>query len=137
MAASRHFAFSNIASLALAGAIALAGSAARADQPITVFMDHARILKLGQAVEKVIIGNSNIADVTVADPKTIVLTGKAYGTTNLVILDKGGNAIIDEEVLVATDEDHTVRVYRQTDRSVLSCGPNCEVNTSTAGSATH
>ena len=108
-------------------AIASAGQA-YADKPIMVYMDHARILKLNHPVEKVIVGNSNIADVTIADNKTIVLTGKAYGTTNLVILGKDGSAIVDKDILVSTDEAHTVRVYRQTKRTVLSCGPNCEVN---------
>lgn len=111
-------------------AVVAAGMApqAHAGQPIKVYMDHARILKLNHPIQRVIVGNANIADVTVADNKTVVLTGKAYGTTNLVILGSDGNAIVDKDVLVATDEDHTVRVYRQTNRTVLSCGPSCEVN---------
>lgn len=111
-------------------AVATAGMAAHAyaGQPIKVYMDHARILKLNHPVSRVIVGNAKIADVTVADDKTIVVTGKAYGTTNLVILGKDGSAIVDKDVLVSTDEDYTVRVYRQTNRTVLSCGPNCEVD---------
>lgn len=106
-----------------------------AAQPIMVYMNHARILRLNQPVERVIIGNSNIADVTVADPRTIVLTGKEYGTTNLVLLGHDGNAIVDKDVLVSTDEAHTIRVYRQTHRSVLSCGPNCEVDPTVVSSS--
>ena len=126
---ARDIATRTFAALSLAG-IAASGVAAQAhaDQPITVYMDHARILKLNHPISKVIVGNANIADVAVADAETIVLTGKAYGTTNLVILGKDGSAIVDKDVLVSTDEDHTVRVYRQTKRTVLSCGPNCEVN---------
>jgi hypothetical protein len=66
----------------------------------------------------------------VADAHTIVLTGRNFGTTNLVLLDADGNAIVDERVLVSIDEGNTVRVFRQTDRSVLSCTPNCEVHAS-------
>lgn len=109
---------------------------AHADNQIKVYMDHARILKLDRPVDKVIIGNSNVADVTVADPRTIVLTGKAFGTTNLVILGKDGRAIVDEDVLVSIDEDHTVRVYRQSERSVLSCSPFCEKHADTTPAAT-
>ena len=47
-------------------------------------------------------------------------------TTNIVLLDGAGNAILDERILVSIDEGNTVRVYRQTERSVLSCTPNCE-----------
>lgn len=100
---------------------------------IRVFMNHARVLKLDRAVSKVIIGNSQVADATVADAKTIVLTGRSFGTTNLVLLDASGNAIVDERILVSIDEGNTVRVYRQTDRSVYSCTPNCEKNVDTSG----
>ena len=103
-----------------------------ADDVIRVFMDHARILKLDRMVSKVIIGNANVADVTVSDPQTIVLTGKSYGTTNLVILDQAGDAIVDERILVSVDEANTLRVFKQTSRSVYSCSPSCEEHVPTA-----
>lgn len=96
------------------------------DDLIRVFMDHARILKLDRSVSKVIVGNAQVADVTVIDPQTIVLTGKSYGTTNLVILDGEGTPILDERVLVSVDEANTLRIYKQTNRSVYSCAPACE-----------
>lgn len=91
-----------------------------------VYMDHARVLKLDRPVSKVIVGNAEVADATVADAQTIVLTGRNFGTTNLVLLDADGNAIVDERILVSIDEGNTVRVFRQTQRSVLSCTPICE-----------
>ncbi|MDX3977327.1 pilus assembly protein N-terminal domain-containing protein [Shinella sp.] len=98
-----------------------------AEEPLMrVYMDHARVLKLDRPVSKVIIGNADVADATVADSQTIVLTGRNFGTTNLVLLDADGNAIVDERILVSIDEGNTVRVFRQTERSVLSCTPNCE-----------
>lgn len=103
-----------------------------AEDVIRVFMDHARILKLDRMVSKVIIGNANVADVTVSDPQTIVLTGKSYGTTNLVILDQEGEAIVDERILVSVDEANTLRVFKQTSRSVYSCSPSCEEHVITA-----
>jgi Flp pilus assembly secretin CpaC len=103
-----------------------APSAVAADEMLNVFMNQARVLKLDRPISKVIIGNSDVADATVADAKTIVLTGRSFGTTNLVIIDADGNAIVDERILVSIDEGNTVRVFRQTVRSVLSCTPNCE-----------
>ena len=97
-----------------------------AEELMRVYLVHARVLKLDRPVSKVIIGNSDVADATVADAKTIVLTGRNFGTTNLVILDQDGNAIVDERILVSIDEGNTVRVYKQTARTVLSCTPNCE-----------
>ncbi len=106
--------------------VSAVGAAAEDDSFMRVYMDHARVLKLDRPVSKVIIGNAKVADATVADAKTIVLTGRSFGTTNIVLLDADGNAIVDERILVSIDEGNTVRVFRQTDRSVLSCTPNCE-----------
>ena len=91
-----------------------------------VFLNHAKVLKLDRPASKVIVGNSMVADATVADSQTIVLTGKAFGTTNLVILDAEGNALLDERILVSIDEGNTLRLFRQTLRTVYSCTPACE-----------
>ncbi|SDA95931.1 pilus assembly protein N-terminal domain-containing protein [Sinorhizobium sp. NFACC03] len=112
-------------------------AAAAENDMMRVYMDHARVLKLDRPVSKVIIGNADVADATVADARTIVITGRNFGTTNLVILDQDGNAIVDERILVSIDEGNTVRVYKQTSRTVLSCTPNCErhAERKTTGSA--
>jgi len=114
-----------LAILAFTGSLSTLPAAA-SDEMLTVFMNQARVLKLDRAVSKVIVGNSDVADATVADARTIVLTGRSFGTTNLVILDTDGNAIVDERILVSIDEGNTVRVFRQRERTVLSCTPNCE-----------
>lgn len=131
-------------SLTRAGTIALAlllscAADARAEDGgmMRVFLNHAKVLKLDQPVSKVIVGNADVADATVADPRTIVLTGKAFGTTNLVLLDSDGNALLDERILVSIDEGNTVRMYRQTERTVLSCTPSCEQHQALTGSKTN
>jgi Flp pilus assembly secretin CpaC len=118
------------ASLTFACLLVLAdGIAARADDGMMrVFLNHAKVLKLDRPVSKVIVGNAKVADATVADSRTIVLTGKAFGTTNLVLLDADGNALLDERILVSIDEGNTVRMFRQTERTILSCTPSCEVH---------
>ncbi|MCZ7863348.1 pilus assembly protein N-terminal domain-containing protein [Agrobacterium salinitolerans] len=100
---------------------------------LRVSMNHARVLRLDRPVSKVIVGNSKVADATVADSTTIVLTGRSFGTTNLVLLDADGNPIVDERILVSIDEGNTVRVFRQTERTVLSCTPNCEQHSQNSG----
>ncbi|MBL0375189.1 pilus assembly protein N-terminal domain-containing protein [Rhizobium sp. KVB221] len=114
----------------LGGVTAIAvGTASLAEEGMMrVFLNHAKVLKLDRPVSKVIVGNAKVADATVADAQTIVLTGKAFGTTNLVLLDADGNALLDERILVSIDEGNTVRMFRQTDRTVLSCTPSCEVH---------
>jgi Flp pilus assembly secretin CpaC len=123
-----------LAVIAIASGALQAGAAEEQDL-LRVFMNHARVLKLDRPVAKVIVGNADVADATVADATTIVLTGRSFGTTNLVLLDADGNAIADERVLVSIDEGNTVRVFKQTERSVLSCTPNCEEHTNNRAAA--
>ncbi|MDH6265334.1 Flp pilus assembly secretin CpaC [Rhizobium sp. SG_E_25_P2] len=109
--------------------VAFGASTAQADDDVMkVFLNHAKVLKLDRPVAKVIVGNAAIADATVADAKTIVLTGKTYGATNIVLLDASGEAMLDERILVSIDEDNTLRLFRQTERTVFSCTPACEQN---------
>lgn len=116
--------------LAIVAMATTVGTAHADGEMMRVFMNQARILKLDRPISKVIIGNAKVADATVADAKTIVLTGRSFGTTNIVLLDRDGNAVLDEIILVSIDESNTVRVFKQTERTVLSCDPNCELNSS-------
>lgn len=114
--------------LAIAGlAGAAVSSVAMAEDTIRVELDYARVIKLDRPVSRVIIGNSDIADAAVSDAQTIILTGKKFGTTNLVILDTDGSAIVDERILVSLESKNTLQIYRQADRQIMSCTPNCEV----------
>ncbi|MET3778605.1 Flp pilus assembly secretin CpaC [Rhizobium alvei] len=115
-----------LATLAIMVAASMSSVTRAEDGMLRVYINHAKILKLDRPVSKVIVGNAKVADATVADAKTIVLTGKAFGTTNLVLLDVEGNALLDERILVSIDEGNTVRMYKQTSRTVLSCTPSCE-----------
>jgi Flp pilus assembly secretin CpaC len=119
-------------------AASLAAPVAHAeDDFMQVFLNHAKVLKLDRPVAKVIVGNASVADATVADAKTIVLTGKAFGTTNLVLLDASGDAMLDERILVSIDEDNTLRLFRQTERTVYSCTPSCEQHQAIKGSSSN
>jgi Flp pilus assembly secretin CpaC len=110
--------------LALAMLPLLLGTAEAAD--IAVSMNQAKIVKLSRPADTIVIGNPEIADASVQDATTIVLTGKGFGSTNLVVLDETGAPIVDEQVVVSRDEASTVRVYRRANIQTLSCTPNCE-----------
>lgn len=111
---------------ALAACAALAASPASAEA-IRVFVDQARVVKLARPADTIIVGNPEIADAAVQDASTVVLTGKGFGVTNLVILDRDGAAIVDEQVVVSRTSANAVNVYRRADLQALSCSPYCEM----------
>jgi Flp pilus assembly secretin CpaC len=96
-----------------------------AEGTIDVVLNQAKIVKLSRAADTIVIGNPNIADAAVKDSKTIVITGKYFGTTNFVVLDAKGNPIVDQQISVSRSVADTVNVYRQSDVQTLSCTPYC------------
>ncbi|MBC8129295.1 MAG: pilus assembly protein N-terminal domain-containing protein [Rhizobiaceae bacterium] len=115
-----------LAAIFCPAATASAAGERDAEARLSVSVDHARVVKIDRIAETIIIGNPSIVDVTVHDSETLVLTGRSFGITNLIVLDRDGNAIIDEEVAVHSFEDSTVRIYRQAARTTYACSPQCE-----------
>ena len=119
---ARNFA---VRTAVLALALGAAGGA-MADTGIQVVMNQAKIVKLARPADTLVIGNPAIADASVQDATTVVLTGKGFGVTNLVILDSEGAPVVDEQVFVTRGDARSVRIYRRADIQTLSCTPLCE-----------
>jgi hypothetical protein len=117
--------------LRLAAAFALALGAAFATpvfaDNISVNVDEARIMRLPDGVSTIVIGNPLIADATLQPGGILVLTGKGYGATNLMALDRTGRVVLTKtiEVIAAKSSDLVV-VYRGMERESYSCAPVCE-----------
>ncbi len=116
---------------ALMGALFLAAMAgyaapAHADAGISILMNEAKIVKLARPADTIVVGNPEIADASVQDATTIVLTGKGFGVTNLVVLDMEGAPIVDEQIYVSRQDAKSVRIYRRSEVQTLSCTPYCE-----------
>jgi Flp pilus assembly secretin CpaC len=99
---------------------------AKAGAGIEVTMNQAKIVKLSRAADTIVVGKPAIADAAVQDASTIVLTGKGFGVTNLVVLDPEGNPIVDEQVTVVRQDASSVRIYRRASIQTMSCTPYCE-----------
>jgi Flp pilus assembly secretin CpaC len=113
--------------LALAGGAPSIPSAVAAESaPINVNVNMARILRINASAATVIVGNPGIADVTIQDPKTLILTGKSYGQTNLIILDARGEPIADTMIEVVQMQAGTMTVYQGQARTSLACAPICQ-----------
>jgi hypothetical protein len=99
---------------------------ASASTPIKVAVDRATLIKLPEQAVTVVIGNPLIADLTVEPHGLGVITGKGYGATNFIVLDKDGAVLAEHTVEVLGPSDPTVVVYRGVTRQTYSCTPECE-----------
>jgi Flp pilus assembly secretin CpaC len=93
--------------------------------PVTISIDQAQVMKLPDGVATLVVGNPLIADVSVQSGGMVVLTGKGYGTTNLLVLDRSGQLLEQKTIQVQSVRDSVV-VYRGIERESYSCTPKCE-----------
>jgi Flp pilus assembly secretin CpaC len=93
---------------------------------IAVNVDQAKLVRLPGKVATIVVGNPLIADVTLQPGGMIVVTGKGYGATNFIALDRGGEILVDRQIQVEGPSDRLVTVYRGIERESYSCAPLCQ-----------
>lgn len=94
-------------------------------EAVSVVLDQARLLRLPDRVSTIIIGNPAIADGTLQSGGILVVTGKGYGTTNLMALDAKGT-VIAEHLITVSAPASGLTVFRGAERETLSCAPHCQ-----------
>ena len=99
---------------------------ARAED-VSVSVDEARIMKMPERVATIVIGNPLIADATLQGGGVLVLTGKGFGSTNMLGLDRAGKIVMNTNIkVVGPASRDLVVVYRGVERESYSCAPECE-----------
>jgi Flp pilus assembly secretin CpaC len=93
---------------------------------IAVYVDQAKLVKLPAKVSTIVVGNPLIADVTLQSGGIIVVTGKGYGATNFIAMDRNGEVLVDRQIQVEGPTDQLVTVYRGVERESYSCMPICQ-----------
>jgi Flp pilus assembly secretin CpaC len=93
---------------------------------IAVNVDQAKLVRLPTRVATIVVGNPLIADVTLQTGGMIVVTGKGYGATNFIAMDRSGEILVDRVIQVEGPTDQLVTVYRGVERESYSCMPICQ-----------
>src|SRR5260370_1518062 len=93
---------------------------------IAVNVDQAKLVRLPSRVATIVVGNPLIADVTLQTGGLIVVTGKGYGATNFIAMDRAGEILADRVIQVEGPTDRLGTVYRGVARESYSCMPICQ-----------
>ena len=93
---------------------------------VAVMIDHAKVVRLPERTQTVVVGNPMIADITVQRNGIVVVTGKSYGITNVIALDGAGTLIAESFITVQAATESVVIVQRGLERESYSCTPNCQ-----------
>jgi Flp pilus assembly secretin CpaC len=84
-------------------------------------------LRLRGEAASVVIGDPEIADVAVHDEHLLLVTGKAPGKTNLLVLDRDGRSLYAADIMVARNASELVRVNRAGQGYNYDCAPTCRI----------
>jgi len=92
-----------------------------------VSLNKTEIVKLPAQTNAIIVGNPDIADISVHSSDTIFVVGRSYGETNLVVLNSAGDLILNATLQVTSAlSDNGVRLhFGGGQRETYSCAPYC------------
>lgn len=108
-------------------ALALIGGAQAAPlELITVVTNQAKIVRLPEQAQTIIVGNPSVADVSLQKNNVLVVTGKSFGMTNIIALDGKGIVVGESQLRVEASRDDIVMVQHGLQRQSYICAPVCE-----------
>ena len=125
----RKFCFASAAAL-LAAAPAVAGQ-------FTVESGKTKPLRLSGEAASIVVGNPNVADVAVHSGQLLFVSGKTFGTTNLMVFDKNGAVLYSADVVVTTNTANLVTVNRAGSNFTYDCAPDCRPSISVGDDEEH
>jgi len=138
MATRKQTILRNVRRALIAAALLHAGVATAAgNETLDVMLDHATILKMPERVATLVVGNPLIIDVSLQPGGIMVLTGKGFGLTNLLALDRNGKVLMDKSIQVVGPREDVLVVFRGAQQESYSCAPNCERRITLGDAQTH
>ena len=122
------FALVLAATLVAETAIAAAGG-------LAVELNRSRRVVLTGTPANISIADPAIADVAIIDTHSIVVIGKSFGVTDIVVSDHAGRLLMNSSVAVVPPEEERVTVYRGVQGTEYSCIGRCGSDGATAGAS--
>ncbi|HLI65843.1 MAG TPA: pilus assembly protein N-terminal domain-containing protein [Caulobacteraceae bacterium] len=111
--------------LSLTVVMTLAAGAAFA-AGLSVELNQSRRVILPGVAANVVVANPAIADVAMTDPHSVVIMGKAYGVTEIMVTDHAGRTLFDGRVAVVAPDQARVTVYRGVTPVEYNCAGRCQ-----------
>jgi len=111
-------------------------AAAETDSSITVKADQATLVALQGDPATVVIGNALFADVSLKKGM-IVIHGRQFGTTNVIVLDKDSTELAHFELHVVRGGSQNLTIYKAGSAYSHVCAPVCESALQVGDNADH
>ncbi len=106
-------------------ALCAALGAPAAAQSFSVPVDQSSILRLPEDASAIVVGNPAIADATLFNARTVFISGRAFGQTNLIALNAHGEVIYANDLSVSQSDREHVQVFHNRVQTSYVCNPVC------------
>lgn len=97
-----------------------------ASSSLQLALNFAKVIALRAPARTIVVGNPAIADASIDSERTLVLTGKAIGTTNIVVLGAGNEELLNVAVDVMASSVGQVIVHSGATQQAFSCIGPCK-----------
>jgi hypothetical protein len=81
----------------------------------------------------VIVSDPAVADVSMIDAHSVILQGKGYGQTDILVIDRAGHTLLDDRVLVTAPDSGVVTLHRGINATEYTCASRCQPMTISQG----
>ncbi|WP_298356526.1 pilus assembly protein N-terminal domain-containing protein [Rhodoblastus sp.] len=113
------------AAFVLVGVLSVGGARAASNDIVLVAIDKARVARIPDKTDTLVVGQPAIADVTILKSTGLgVITGKNFGETNLIALDAKGALLGEWTVRVSAEKPDLLLQDGET-RVDMICSPQC------------
>jgi Flp pilus assembly secretin CpaC len=112
--------------IATAFTLAIVCVAPVAAHDLAIPVEHAEVVRLPAEASAIVVGNPSIADAMVHDGRTLIVTGRLQGRTNVIALDRVGRVIYERDIVVSNPVEGQVALFRGPNQSTYSCGAVCD-----------
>ena len=116
----------SIWTLCLAFATLLGAGSAFAASITTVDLNESRRVMLHGTAANVFVGDPAVADVAMIDTHSVIVLGKGYGVTQILVTDHAGHTLLDSVVAVVGSDAGRVTVFRGQAAQDYHCSSRCE-----------
>jgi hypothetical protein len=104
----------------------LAAAALAAPGSMVLQIKESERIPLAGVVTNVIVDDPGVADVALVDNHSVIVIGKGYGATGILVLGKGGRTLMHSQVAVVAPSVGPVTVYNGATPSEFSCLRRCQ-----------
>ena len=112
----------------------IAALAGPAFATVSVRLDQNTLMDLRAPAGTVLVADPAVVDVSLVTPSRVAILGRGYGQTNVIITDRMGRVIFQQEVAVMRPSQE-VAVYRGAQSAAFTCSPSCRPAPSPGGGA--